>query len=341
MKKRIKRIKGLNILLITGIILLLIGFIPLPYYVTKPGLAQPLSPYVKVEGAISQPGDFMLTTVAMSKANIYTYLETYMNPIYHLYKTSDIKLNGESEKDYEFRQKLYMEESKQAAILNAYKKAGKPFQYNQNGVLVISVIKDMPAYQKLKLGDVITKVNQSKIQTVKDFTNKITKGKPGTRFTLEVKRKNHTFIENIKTKAFKENPKRSGIGVSIVNNVKLTTQPNVTINSEEIGGPSGGLMFTLETYDQLIDENLAKGYEIAGTGTIDEEGNVGPIGGISQKIVAASDAGAKLFFAPAEKGRKNSNYNEAVKTAKKYKIKMKIVPVNTFDDALSYLEKMK
>lgn len=73
--------------------------------------------------------------------------------------------------------------------------------------------------------------------------------------------------------------------------------PNrVTISSEGIGGPSAGLMMTLEIYDQLNTEmDLTRGYQIAGTGTISLDGTVGRIGGINHKIVAADKAGAEIF----------------------------------------------
>ncbi|MFP3361706.1 S16 family serine protease, partial [Planococcus sp. SIMBA_143] len=74
--------------------------------------------------------------------------------------------------------------------------------------------------------------------------------------------------------------------------------PSIKINTDEIGGPSAGLMFSLEIYNQLTEEDWTKGYEIAGTGTINDEGEVGPIGGIKQKIVAADGSGAEIFFAP-------------------------------------------
>ena len=80
--------------------------------------------------------------------------------------------------------------------------------------------------------------------------------------------------------------------------------PKVTVKTDEIGGPSAGFMFSLEIYNQLTEEDLTKGYQIAGTGTIDADGTVGPIGGIEQKIVAADKAGAEFFFAPNEKGSK-------------------------------------
>lgn len=337
----IRRIKILNILFILGIILILLYFIPLPYYVTKPGLAEPLRPYVKVAGAKKDKGEFMLTTVSMGKANVYSYLGTKLNDTYHLYKINDIKVSGESDEDYQFRQLRYMEESKQAAILNAYKQANKSYKVIENGIIVVSVIKEMPAYNVLMLGDIITKINGKAIHSLNDFTKTIKSSKPGTNFQLEVDRKGEKKYYTIKTKAFKNEPKRSGIGVSIAENLKLSTKPKVKINSEEIGGPSAGLMFALEIYDQLEDENLAKGYEIAGTGTIDKNGVVGPIGGISQKIVAASKSGAEIFFAPSENGRKNSNYYEAVQSAKKHHLKIKIVPINTYEQVISYLENLK
>lgn len=320
--------------------MILLVFIPLPYYVTKPGLAEPLSPYVNVEGAKKDDGDFMLTTVSMSRANIYSYIGTYTNPIHHLYKVNEIMSKGESNDDYQFRQLRYMEESKQAAILNAYKQAGKPYQINKTGIVIVSVLEDMPASKVLKLGDIVTKVGEKEIHSVDDFTKTISSSSPGTKFQLSIIRNGKSKKVSVQSKKFKDEPKRSGIGVSIVENLKLSTSPKVKIDSEEIGGPSAGLMFALEIYDQLSDENLAKGHEIAGTGTIDGAGVVGPIGGISQKIIAASNAGAEIFFAPNENGKKNSNYKEAVKTAKKHNVKMKIVPVNTYADALKYLKKL-
>lgn len=146
--------------------------------------------------------------------------------------------------------------------------------------------------------------------------------------------------ENLNVKTIPNGNGRVGIGVSIVTERELVVDPKVKINSHEIGGPSAGLMFTLEIYNQLVEEDLTKGHEIAGTGTINEKGEVGPIGGINQKVVAASDAGAEVFFAPNEKGAEKSNYKDALETAKDIKTKMKIIPVDTLDDALTYLEKM-
>ena len=100
-------------------------------------------------------------------------------------------------------------------------------------------------------------------------------------------------------------------------------------------------MFSLEIYNQLTKGDLTKGYQIAGTGTMDEAGKVGPIGGIGQKIVAADKSGADIFFAPNENGSTRSNYQDALIAAKDIDTKMKIVPVDSFEQAVEYLEQLK
>ena len=75
----------------------------------------------------------------------------------------------------------------------------------------------------------------------------------------------------------------------------------VTLNIDtEIGGPSAGLMFSLGIYDTLTPGSLTGGETIAGTGTMDLSGTVGPIGGIDQKIAASRNAGAEIFLVPAD-----------------------------------------
>lgn len=98
--------------------------------------------------------------------------------------------------------------------------------------------------------------------------------------------------------------KKPGIGIVLVEDKDVKTNPEVKINTEQIGGPSAGLMFSLEIYNQLVEEDITKGYRIAGTGMISSDGTVGPIGGIEQKIVAADREGAEIFLHQMKMGRK-------------------------------------
>jgi PDZ domain-containing protein len=119
------------------------------------------------------------------------------------------------------------------------------------------------------------------------------------------------------------------IGVLLENNEPIVEFPvNVEIDSQNIGGPSAGMMFTLQIMDQLTEEPLTKGYRIAGTGTISTDGTVGAIGGIHQKVYGAIDAGARAVLVPA------ANYPDAVAAAGD---RIEVVKVETIDDALAFL----
>ncbi len=140
----------------------------------------------------------------------------------------------------------------------------------------------------------------------------------------------------------------AGLGITLTDHSKIVTKVPVKIDAGEIGGPSAGLMFTLQIYNQLTKQNLTGGRKISGTGTMDPDGTVGPIGGIDKKVLIASQEGAKVFFAPDDPVTKailkvephyQNNYAIAKAAAKKIGTKMKIVPVKNLDDALDYLAK--
>ncbi|ETI67962.1 SepM family pheromone-processing serine protease [Neobacillus vireti] len=325
------------------LVIILIGgmYYSLPYYVSKPGMAKELGPIITVENGYKDEGNFMLTTVRMGRANIYSYLEAKMGKYEELYPLDMVLNKEETEEEYNVRQLHLMAASKLNAIEVAYRKAGMPINYNYKGIYVMQVISDMPASGKLQAGDRIFKVDGHQFQSSEEFINYVGKKQAGDKIELTFSRNKTTKNVTLSLQQFKEDPKRVGIGISLVDDKDIVVDPKVTVKTDTIGGPSAGLMFSLEIYNQLTKVDLTRGYQIAGTGTIDVDGTVGPIGGIEQKIVAADKAGAEFFLAPNEKGAKNSNYRAAVKTARDIKTKMKIIPIDTFDEAVQYLEKLQ
>ena len=111
------------------------------------------------------------------------------------------------------------------------------------------------------------------------------------------------------------------VGVSLLDAFPF----DVTISSGDVGGPSAGMMWALGLYELMTPGDLTAGRTIAGTGTIDLAGNVGPIGEIRDKVVAAEDAGASIFLAPAD----NMGDLDGVDTGS-----MQVIPVATLADAL-------
>lgn len=327
--------------LVVIIISLFITFYQLPYYVTTPGMAKSLSDVVQVEGGFEESGEFMLTTIRMGKANLLQLGWAKVRDYHHIYPEEDIRPSGVTETEFHERQLHMMDSSKEAAIAVAYQKANKFVEIKNNGIYVMDVMEGMPAAKQLEAGDRIYAINNIKIESADEFINIVGQKKIGDKVTLQIDRGNdmNKRVE-VKLASFPNNEDKAGLGIRLVTDQSVVVKPEVTIDTNEIGGPSAGLMFTLEIYNQLTKKDYTKGYKIAGTGTMNFNGEVGPIGGIEQKIVAADNAGADVFFAPNENGKKDSDYANAVKTAKDIETDMKIVPVDTFDDALSFLKEL-
>jgi len=334
----IKR-KSTIVLLILAIVVCFSSFYTLPYYVSRPGMAKELHTVIDVDNGYEEDGTFMLTTVRMGKANLIFYLIAKFNKYYELYHVDSVKGEDETDEEYNTRQLYYMENSQENALQVAFKHANKPYEVEYNGVYVLNVYEGLPSYGKLKPGDRIYKIDDVSLESSESFIKYVQQKKEGDMVKVFYVRNGVEQYTNITIKILPETDK-PGLGITLVDDKEVTTTPKVKINTEEIGGPSAGFMFSLEIYNQLVPEDITKGYKIAGTGTISEDGTIGRIGGIEQKIVAADDAGAEIFFAPNEGGSKDSNYRVAVETAKDIGTNMKIVPVDTFEDAIKYLENL-
>jgi PDZ domain-containing protein len=325
------------------IVILLVGgsLYSLPYYVSKPGKAMELSPIIEVENGYEEKGSFMLTTVRMGKANIYSYLLAKLNKYEEIYPVEVIRSEDETDEEYNVRQLHLMASSKLAAIEVAYEAAGIPVNYQYRGVYVLNVIPGMPAEDKLQAGDRVFKVDGKEFKSSTEFVSYVENLGDGQEIALTFERNQVVKEVTIPLKEFEDRPGKVGVGIGLVDDKEIIVDPVVEVETEKIGGPSAGTMFALEIYNQLTVDDYTKGYEIAGTGTIDPEGNVGPIGGIEQKIIAADKAGAEIFFAPNEGCAADSNYRAASATAKDIGTNMKIVPIDTFSEAIAYLQSLR
>lgn len=330
---------------ITFIIVILAAFFisayQLPYYVYKPGGADALNPIVEVEGGHSSKGDMHLVTVRGGQVTPIQFAWAKIMPHHELHPISEIRPEGVSEEEYFHLQLRMMDTSQEKAITVAYKAANKDIDIEYNGVYVVSVVKDMPANGKLQSGDRITGIDGKDINKAKDLISYVKDKRAGDTITLEIVRDEKELTKKIKLDTYEKLDGKVGIGIRLVTDRGVEVEPDVSFTSGSIGGPSAGLMFSLEIYDQLTEKDLTKGHQIAGTGEVDYEGNVLRIGGIDKKVIAADDEGCDIFFAPNEDGAKNSNYKVAKKTAEEIGTDMKIVPVDNFDDALHYLQKLE
>lgn len=326
------------------LIIIAAAFIPLPYYITKPGEAHELDPMVHVDGGDeNDTSTLMLTTIRMGPANIYSYAWASLRKYEEVLPKENVRYSHESEDEFNIRQFHLMDTSQKNAITVAFDEAGKSYDWTYKGIYVLGVFPDMPAEDVLEAGDRITAIDGRRVTSSKQMTEYVQSKKSGETVTISITRNNKANEKKVQLRSFSELGGKSGLGITLADDRMLKSDPRVTLKADEIGGPSAGLMFALEIYDQLTEEDIAAGLKVAGTGTIAADGTVGRIGGIAQKVVAADRAGAQFFFAPddqipPERLDAKTNYEEAKEAAEDIGTNMAIIPVQTFSDAVDYLK---
>ncbi len=336
--KRLKKIVGILVFLI---LLLAFFFYPVNRYVEKPGGIVDLSTLVKINNhKDKEKGSFSLTYVTFQQASCYQLLRAHFEPYWDVMSYEQVLGGSTNQESYDFLQNYYFENAQQMAVYNAFKAANEKATIQFKGLYVLDFVDGSKAKKQLKVGDIITHVNGQKLENSLTLFQVLKNEKPGNQLKLTVKRGNKTLTMDITL--MKDDQNQAKLGIIIGSDIDLKTSQKVAFDAEGFGGPSAGLMFTLECYQLFAGKNLSA-KKIAGTGTIDSDGKVGMIGGVDKKVIAASRQGMRVFFAPTDQPegvKKNeTNYAEAVRTAKKIHTKMKIVPVARFEDALNYLEK--
>ena len=214
--------------------------------------------------------------------------------------------------------------SEEAATSAALDHLGYPVK-----VVVRGLAEDSPSAEALQEGDAVEAVDGRSTPDLETLTDVLTGIPAGTEVEVEYSRLGETGTVTVTTA---QAPDRDGslLGISVR---EMPSAPfDVDIEIDRVGGPSAGLMLTLGIIELAEEEDLTGGAVVAGTGTIDEQGTVGRIGGIQLKAVTVEESGADLFLVPADNCAELLASGEpAVPTAK----------VATLDDALAALDDLR
>lgn len=302
-QRLIAAIVATPLVLILGAVALLV---PLPFASYSPGPTFNLlgkdsndAQIVQVDGHRSYYGDggqLRFTTVEASPVDDRLRLAEALNDWFN---SKDAVLpyayahpSNESPSREKQQGAVDMRNSQDYAKAAALRELGDPPRI---GVKLAAIEPGMPAYGRLEVGDLIVAINGRKVTGLSQVGAEIRKiGKHP--FKLTVRRDHTTRTLSITPKLTDGKP-RIGVSLGVVFLYPFEIDLHV---DPDIGGPSAGLMFALGIYDTLTPGSLTGGAIVAGTGELDPDGNVGPIGGIAQKIAAADDAGAQLFFVPKD-----------------------------------------
>ena len=322
-----------KLLIIFFIALMPIGLITTDYYFMSPG-----PPYQwEIDYGNNEnyefEGNLYQLTIRRDEANVFVYLWSLVNPSYDLYPKELILPDGVTPQELSEISIQNMRTSENVAIAVALKNIGYEIETKGEGVAVVGLLDDSPVKDKLKKGDLLNSINNVQIFSATEFISTLRTYSIGETVSIGLIRvvdgvSEQLFIETtlIEHVEYKGEPMVGFLATTV--NERFDFPFAIDIKTGNVGGPSAGLMMALNVYNNLIPEDITNSMVVAGTGTIEIDGSVGPVGGIKQKIIAAKRAGAELILVPV------ANFEEA----KPFETdNTAIVAVKSFDDALSVI----
>jgi PDZ domain-containing protein len=307
-------------------------------YVLTPGVAQPVGPLISVAGAPlpASKGQILLTDVYESQVTALQWPIYELDPNAAIYPAAVLFGPSVPAPVAAQEELLQMVSSSELARAVALRYLG--YQVPEHtGAVVVEVLAGTPAARlgDLEPGDAITAIDGRAISSAQGLSAALRSATSGERVTMSVVHSDGvTGTESVVLAA---NPQRSSlrhvsggyIGVEVETGPYFSLPFRVGINSDGIGGPSAGLAFTLGIINDLDGGDLTGGQRVAATGTIALGGDVGAVGGVPQKTIAARNAGATVFLVPA--GR---NYAQALSKAGSH---LHVIAVSSISQALGAL----
>jgi PDZ domain-containing protein len=312
-------------------------FLPTPYVIERPGPVFDVlgksegKNVITIADASSFPTtgrlDVLTVSVVGNRENTPSWLElgwAWLDPAQAIIPIDVIYPPNVTTEQAEAESSAMMEESQQDAIAAALNKLGYEVPWH---VYVSEVSKASPSSGKLVAADFIIKINNVVIKDIDQMRSVINEAAPRGPLAVNVLRDGRSLTEQITAIKNADGKYRLGI----LAGYKYDFPVKIKLELGDVGGPSGGMMFALGIIDRLTPGQLTGGKHIAGTGTIDPSGNVGPIGGIRHKLYGAVNAGATIFLAP------EANCDEVIGHVPNG---LTVVKVKTLSEAKTSLEKI-
>ena len=322
-----------GILVVVVTILALVAFLwKLPYYTLAPGSARDTEQFIVIEGATTYPdqtGTIDYLTVSVKQATPADLLLAWIDPAIDVVD-AELVLGSQTPSENRELNLQLMASSKDSASYQALQRMGYEIPISGTGAVIASVAEDVPAASVIQRGDTVVSVGPEPVAVNQDLIRLVSGLPPGAVVELGVQpfEGGETRTVAVELVARPEDPSRSMIGVStFTRDLTFDFPVDVSIDSGRVGGPSAGLAFTLGILDALTPESVTGGAQVATTGTMELNGTVGPVGGVHQKVVAASREGVDLMMVPSAE----------IDEARRYAGDLRVEPVDDLDEALEVL----
>lgn len=308
--------------------LIFMMYYELPYIIYKRGGTINLEDRVEINIPYKQEGSLSMSYVTAVKGTPAFILLSFVMPDWDLYSISEVA--GEDEDYDEVLEigKEYLNEGIDNAIISAFSASTYDITITREKNIVAFI--GEKAKTNLKIGDEILKINDIDYSNLDEFKKYINTLNEGDKVDILVKN-NHKEYRRY-AYIYKEEDNSLKVGIAFKTTYEYETEIPVTVKMKDNeSGSSGGLMMSLAIYNALTEEDITKGLNIVGTGSINSDGTVEEIGGVKYKVLAADKKNADIFFCPKE------NYEEAMNIKNKRDLKVDIVAVTSLSEAINYL----
>jgi PDZ domain-containing protein len=330
--------------LVTGGLIAAVFLVQLPYYVVQPGSVRPAESRIDIKGGRSyaDDGEIMFTTVLLSRATPALMVRSWLDDAVEVRSQEEVYPDGDV--DGARRQNLQrMDLSKLIATRVALDHIGIEAEFDANGARVLGFSEGSKAEKELELGDVIVAVDGGEVGMPDDIAEELADRSPGDRVPVAVRRDidgdgepdvDEQVELSLGSAPDGEGSVRPVLGVEVEPHDPVVDSPiSVRVDSGEVSGPSAGLAWTLGIIDRLTPGALTDGRRIAVTGEIFDDGTVGEVGGVVQKVAAVKRAGIRLFLYPA--ATPEETQREMRRVAGEGLV---LEPVGTIEEAVEVLE---
>lgn len=239
--------------------------------------------------------------------------------------------------DLHYQYLTMMEQSKIKAEYIAREYMGEEPELILAGFYPIHYIPDWPDKDKIKVSDIVVGMDGIALESFGQMDQLILNKQSNEEMVLQLIRDEKELDVTVQTYPERDYDNNTVLGVYLEPIFELEEDKRIQFSMEEVGGPSAGLMLTLTLLEKMTEESLLKGNKVAGTGTIEMTGEVGPIGGVRQKVIGADLAGYDYFIVPADNEFSN-NEEIARRTVAEEGLSIHILPVATLDEAVEALK---
>ncbi len=324
------RLLALGLVLVAIVLALVLA--PSNDYIFLPDRAHPVAPLVTVPGGHDpERGSIYFVDVVVRKATLLERIFGGLHTGADLYPASAVNPPGVGDaqrRQIDFKD---MKRSQQTAAAVALRAAGKKVTVRATGARVDLIEPGKPAVRKLEPDDVLTAVDGKRVRSPADVYRQMKKHQVGDVVRFTVSRGTGTLEVPIRTVSSDAGPRRPVVGVFLTTALDIHLPVDVRIDAGDVGGPSAGLAFALQVYEEE-GHDVLRGNRVAATGEIFANGAVGPIGGIKQKTIGAREAGVDAFLVPA---------GQNARDARRYAGGLRIIAVESFPQALRALATLR